>query len=220
MLFALVAATSPLALASVLVVLTGARARLMGAALAIGFVAGQAVFVLLVLAVGTASSDGDNHPTVVDIIEIAFGTALLLTAAYVRRHRSDLAAPAGDANPRTEAIRSRLANLGPGAALGTGAALGIGGPKRISVALVVSAAIAAAGLGSAGVLGLAVLYVAVATIPVWVPVLLYIVLGPRATAWLANGQRWIRQHKEPLTFYPSAVLGTVLVVDGIVHLVR
>ena len=220
MLFALVAATSPLALASVLVVLTGARARLMGAALAIGFVAGQAAFFLLVLAVGTVSSDGDNHPTVVDIIEIAFGTALLTTAAYVRRHRSDLAAPARDANPRTEAIRSRLANLGPGAALGTGAALGIGGPKRISVALVVSAAIAAAGLGSAGVLGLAVLYVAVATIPVWVPVLLYIVLGPRATEWLANGQRWIRQHKEPLTFYPSAVLGTVLVVDGIVHLVR
>jgi len=188
--------------------------------LAIGFVAGQAAFLLLVLALGTASSDGDNHPTVVDIIEIAFGTALLLTAAYVRRHRRDLAAPARGPNPRTEAIRSRLANLGPVAALGTGAALGIGGPKRISVALVVSAAIAAAGLGSAGALGLAVLYVAVATIPVWVPVLLYIVLGPRATEWLANGERWIGQHKEPLTFYPSAVLGIVLVVDGIVDLVR
>ena len=105
-------------------------------------------------------------------------------------------------------------------ALGTGAALGIGGPKRISVTLVVTAAIAAAGLGSAGALGLAVLYVAVATILVWVPVLLYIVLGRRATEWLANGQRWGRQHKELLTFYPSAVLGTVLVIDGIVQLVR
>ena len=75
------AATSPLALASVLVVLTGARARLKGAALAIGFVAGQAAFFLLVFAIGTASSpDGENHPAVVDIIEIAFGIALLLTA--------------------------------------------------------------------------------------------------------------------------------------------
>jgi hypothetical protein len=207
-------------LAAVLVVLTGARARLKGAALAIGFVAGQALFFLLLFAIGTASSpDGENHPTVVAIIETAFGSALLLAAAYVRRHRSD-PAQARSPNPRTEAIRSRLANLRPLTALGTGAALGIGGPKRISVALVVSAAIAAAGLGSAGALGLAVLYVAVATIPVWVPVLLYIVLGPRATEWLANGQRWIGQHKEPLTFYPSAVLGTVLVVDGIVHLVR
>jgi len=215
-----VAATSPLALASVLVVLTGARARLKGAALAIGFVAGQAAFFLLMFAVGTASSpDGENHPTVVAIIEIAFGSALLLTAAYVRRHRSDPAQARGP-NPRTEAIRSRLANLRPLTALGTGAALGIGGPKRIGVTLVVTAAIAAADLGGAGALGLAVLYVAVATIVVWVPVLLYIVLGPRAAEWLANGQRWGGQHKEPLTFYPSAVLGTVLVVDGIVQLVR
>lgn len=214
------AAASPLAPASVLVVLTGARARLKGAALAIGFVAGQAAFFLLVLAVGTASSpDGEDHPTVVAIIEIAFGTALLMTAAYVRWHRSDLTSARGP-NPRTEAIRSRLANVRPLTALGTGAALGIGGPKRISVTLVVGAAIAAAGVGGAGALELAVLYVAVATIVVWVPVLLYIVLGPRAREWLANGQRWIGQHKKPLTFYPSLALGTALVVDGIVHLVR
>jgi Sap, sulfolipid-1-addressing protein len=214
-----VAATSPLALASVLVVLTGAGARLKGAALAIGFVAGQAAFFLLVFAIGTRSSpDGKNHPAVVDSIEIAFGIALLLTAVYVRRHRSDLAARGP--NPRTAAIRSRLANLRPLTALGTGAALGIGGPKRIGVTIVVSAAIAAAGLESAEALGLAVLYVAVATILVWVPILLYVAFGARATEWLENAQRWIGQHKATLTFYLSAVLGTVLVVDGIVHLVR
>ena len=155
----------------------------------------------------------------VDSIEIAFGAALLLTAAYVRRHRSDPAAPVRSPSPRTEAIRSRLAHLRPLTALGTGAALGIGGPKRISVTIVVSAAIAAAGVERAEAVGLAVLYVAVATILVWVPVVLYIALGVRATEWLANGQRWIGQHKQSLTFYPSAVLGTVLVLDGILHLV-
>ena len=213
------AAASPLALASVLIVLTGARARLKGAALAIGFVAGQAAFFFLVFAIGTRSSpDGENHPAVVDSIEIAFGIALLLTAAYVRRHRNDLASRGP--SPRAAALRSRLANLRPLTALGTGAVLGIGGPKRIGVTIVVSAAIAAAGLESAEAFGLAVLYVAVATILVWVPVLLYIALGPRATEWLENTQRWIGQHKAPLTFYPSAVLGAVLVVDGIVHILR
>ena len=64
------------------------------------------------------------------------------------------------------------------------------------------------------------LYVAVATVLVWVPVLLYIAFGARATDCLARGQRWIGQNKEPLTFYPSAVLGTFLVVDGIVTFVR
>jgi hypothetical protein len=214
-----VAATSPLALASVLVVLTGARARLKGAALAVGFVAGQATLFFIVYVIGASSSpDGKNHPAVVDSIEIAFGIALLLTAAYVRRHRTDIAARGP--NPRTAAIRSRLANLRPLTALGTGAALGIGGPKRIGVTIVVSAAIAAAGMERAKAISLAALYIAVATVLVWVPVLLYLAFGQRATEWLENAQRWIGRHKVSLTFYPSAVLGTVLVVDGIVHLLR
>jgi hypothetical protein len=219
LLFALVAATSPLALASVLVVLTGAGARLKGAAVAIGFVGGQAAFFLLMYAIGASSSpDGKNHPAVVDSIEIALGIALLVTAVYVRRHRVDL--EARRPSQRTVAIRSRLAHLRPLTALGTGAALGIGGPKRIGVTIVVSAAIAAAGLERAEALGLATLYVALATVLVWVPVLLYVAFGQRATEWLENAQRWTGQHKVTLTFYPSAVLGAVLVVDGIVHVLR
>jgi Sap, sulfolipid-1-addressing protein len=218
LLFALVAATSPLALASVLVVLTGARARIKGAALVIGFVGGQAALFFLMFALGTRSSpDGENHPAVVAIIVITIGSALLVTAAYVRRHRND---PARGPNPRTEAIRSRLANLRPLTALGTGAALGIGGPKRIGVTIAATAVIAAAGVNGADALALAVLYIAVATVLVWVPVLLFVVFGPRAAEWLANQQRWIGLHKQPLTFYPSAALGAVLVVDGIVRLVR
>ena len=218
MLFALVAATSPLALASVLVVLTGIGARLNGIALAIGFVAGQAALLVLALAVGAAASpDRRGHPSAVSVLEVAFGAALLVTAAYVRRHRAERPEVRGP-NPRTEAIRARLAHLRPRTALGTGAALGVGGPKRISVTLVTCAAIAAAGVGGAGAVGLGVLYVAVATVLVWLPVLLYVVLGERATDWLAQRERWIGAHKEPLTFYPSAVLGAVLVVDGIVRL--
>ena len=76
------------------------------------------------------------------------------------------------------------------------------------------------GLESAEAAGLAVLYVGVATILVWVPVLLYIAFGSRATDWLEKGQGRIGRHKASLTFYPSAVLGTVLVLDGVVHVVR
>ncbi len=210
------AATSPLALASVLVVLTGSGARLKGAALAIGFVAGQAAFLVVGFAFGIASSpDGRNHPNVVGSLAIAFGAALLATAVYVRRHRAD---PPRGPNPRTVAIRNRLANLRPSTALGSGLLLGIGGPKRISVTLVVSATIAAAGVSSAGAIGLALLYVAIATVLVWVPVLLYIVFGERATDVLTRGQDWIGRHKVPLTFFPSAVLGTFLVVDGVLIL--
>jgi hypothetical protein len=213
-----VAATSPLALASVLVVLTGAGARLKGAALAVGFVAGQTAFLVLGFAFGAASApDGDNHPNVVAALAIAFGLALLLTAVYVRRHRAD---PPRGPHPRTVAIRTRLANLRPLTALGSGLLLGIGGPKRITVTLVVSATIAASGSSTARAVGLGVLYIAVATVLVWAPVLLYILFGERATDLLTRGQVWISRNKEPLTFFPSAVLGTFLVVDGIVTFVR
>ncbi len=218
--FALVAAMSPFVLASALVVLTGERARLKGVALAAGVIAGQALLILFVVAVGLASTpDHKNHSTVVDVGTIAFGAALLLTALYLGRRRHE-PEPPHEPSPRAEAVHSRLANVSPVTAFGTGTALGIGGPRRITVTLVVCAAIAAAGVGGAGAVGLSVLYVAVATILVWVPVVLYIGLGERATEWLENGQRWIGEHKQSITVYGALVLGSVLVVDGIVHLAQ
>ena len=98
--------------------------------------------------------------------------------------------------------------------------LGVGGPKRLSITIVATATITAADLGGAAAFGLGLLYVAVATMLVWVPVSLYIVWGPRAAEWLTAAQGWIGQHKAPLTIYPSAVLGLAFVIDGVVQLVR
>ena len=89
LLFAVVAASSPLALASVLAVVTSARGRIKGAAFAIGFVTGQAVFFILALSLGTITfGNSENHPTLIAVLVIAFGAALLLTAVWVRRHRT------------------------------------------------------------------------------------------------------------------------------------
>ena len=221
LLFALVSATSPLALASVLIVLTGSRLhvsrawrwpsdswwanrRSCSSRSAIGI---------------SSSPDGKNHPAVVDGIVIAFGIVLLATAVHVRRHRKRPRRPIRV--HRTTAIHAApSANLRPLTALGNWRSAGDRWPKRAGFTIVVSAAIAASGLESAEAVGLAVLYVAVATILVWVPVVLNVAWGPRATEGLANAQRWIAQHKQPITFYPSAVLGVVLVGDGIVHVLR
>ena len=50
---------------------------------------------------------------------------------------------------------------------------------------------------------------------VWLPVVLYVVAGGRAEEWIASAQRWVSAHQDPLTFYPSLVVGLVLVVDGV-----
>ena len=215
------AASSPLALGSVLVVLTSGRGRLNGAAFAIGFVAGQAAFYLVAffsLKTFTFPSH-DNHPTLIAFLMIAFGASLVATALHVRRHRGEPPRARGP-NRWVEAIRSRLSHLRPLTALETGAVLGVGGPKRLSITIVATATITAADVTSGAAFGLGLLYVAVATMLVWVPALLYIVWGPRAAEWLTRVQRWIGQHKDPLTIYPSAVLGLAFMIDGIVQLVR
>jgi hypothetical protein len=60
--------------------------------------------------------------------------------------------------------------------------------------------------------------VLVATVLVWVPVTLYVVFGTRATEWIAGAQAWVSVHQQPLTFYPSLVVGTALVVDALFRL--
>ena len=81
-----------------------------------------------------------------------------------------------------------------------------------------TATITAAGVHELQEFALATAYVLVGTVLVWLPVLLYIVFGDRGATWLTDGQGWIAAHKDPLTFYPSAVLGVVLIADGVIQL--
>lgn len=107
LLFAIVAAGSPLALASVLAVVTSTRGRIKGAAFAVGFVTGQTVFFLLAISLGTTTfGNSENHPTLIGALIIAFGAALLLTAVRVRRNRTKPVRIRGP-NPRSEALRAR-----------------------------------------------------------------------------------------------------------------
>ncbi len=220
LLFALVAASSPLALGSVIAIVTSAQGRIKGAAFAIGFVSGQALIFLLALTLGIATlGNSENHPTVVAVLVTLFGAALLLTAVRVRGQHTKPVRVRGP-NPRTVALRARLASLRPLSALAVGAALGVGGPKRLSITVAVTAMITESGVSHANALRLGVLYVGISTVLVWAGALFYIVWGKRATDWLTNAQHWSVRHREPLMFYPSVVLGLVLVIDGIVQLTR
>ncbi len=218
-LYALVAATSPLALGATVAVLKSTRPRINGVVFAAGFLAGQAVFCLLAFVIGDASfaESRNDHETIASLIELALGIALLATAAHVRsRTRSPREHRA--AGPRTKAMVTRLSRLKPAAALGTGVALGIGGPKRIGITLVVAATISGAALGSAEDLALVAVYVLVATALVWVPVAVYVVVGTRATDWIARAQTWVSEHQQPLTFWPSLVVGAGLTADAVIRL--
>jgi len=96
--------------------------------------------------------------------------------------------------------------------------LGIGGPKRLGITIIAAGTVTAAALSRSEDVALGALYVLLGTALVWVPVLLYVVFGSRATGWMNQAQGWVQAHQKPLTFYPTLVVGIALVGDALISL--
>ena len=220
-LYGLVAATSPLALGATIVVLTSGRGRLNGTAFAIGVLLGQTLVIIVIAVVGSTwvPKGETQHEVLRGVFDLGFGIALLAAAWHLRRSGGPWPRPPRPPGPRTMAIQARLARLSPATALGTGALLGIGGPKRFGITLLAAATVAASNASGHTEVVLTIAYVLIATVLVWVPVLLYLVFADRSTDWLRARQAWVRAHEQPLVFYPSLVLGAGLVISGLVQLI-
>lgn len=222
-LYGLVAATSPLALTTTLVVLRSGRGRINGILYAASFLAASTVVLLAVLGIGVATSyTHEGHPTFQAVLAVVFGGALLYTARYVRRHphTRPTAAPAPPRRPnRLVEMTNRIGHLGPLQAIGVGIAFGIGGPKRFGITVLVAGTITAAGLRTGAGVVIGVGYIVVGTVLVWLPVAMYVVAGHRAEQYIAVAQQWVTARQDALTFWPSLVVGVILVVDGVYGLV-
>jgi hypothetical protein len=216
-LYGLVAATSPLALTSTLFVLRTGRPRINGLLYAGAFLFTQTIVLLLALALGVASvTHGDHHEGLEYGLTMFFGALLIVAAFYLRAHPRAHAVKTGP--NKATAVLGRIKHLSPGQAVGVGAALGIGGPKRITVTLLVAGAIAASGLPVGRSTTIAIEYIVIGTVLVWLPVVLYVIAGKRAEDWIAAAQAWASEHEQTLTFYPALAVGLVLLIDGLIQL--
>jgi hypothetical protein len=139
---------------------------------------------------------------------------LIHFAAARRRPRSERPAPGGGAVP----LLDRLARLTPAAAVPIGALLGIGGPKRLTIGVVAATTISAADLTTRQDLGAAALYVAVASLLVWLPVTLYLVAGRRTRAWLVQAEAWLAANQRLFAAVSLLVFGALLVADALIQL--
>ena len=216
LLYAFVAGASPVALGATLVVLGSRHGRWSGLAFAIGVVLGQLLVCALAFALGTAALPVGRHAheTVRAVLELALGIALLVGGAYAWRQP---ASQPPKPNSRSKAAFARLERLSLPALFFAGAALTLG-PKRLGITLIVTASISAADLSDSEAIALTLLYVVIATALVSVPVVLAIVFGPRAEAWMGGVQSWLTAHRRPLTFYPLAILGVLVTLDALVAL--
>ena len=205
--YAIVATLSPLGFAATLAVLASGRLRAL--LFTTAFVAAQFATVLLLTVVDVGLWPGRGESSRVrELVQLAVGVLLVVAGLLVARRGP---AEHGD----DHRLFDRLRGLGSLTALAGGALLGVGGPKRL-----VLSALAATSIGQAGhnELGLALVYTAIATLLVWAPVLLFVVLGNRALAWLHAGESWLAQRQRVIAAVSLVVVGAFAIGDSLVAL--
>jgi threonine/homoserine/homoserine lactone efflux protein len=216
LLFGLVAGLSPIAIVSTLAVLTSRRGRANGLAFAGGFMVGQAAAFSAAYLVGSAATtDTEGNVHVAAGLELAFGI-FLLAIAWPQRRRPETAAVVG--HSRTKKLLERLRGLRPWTAFSAGTLLGVGGVKRLSITIVAGASVGIANLSPAEDLAVAILYVAVGGLLVWLPVSIYVVAGARAEEWIAAAEDWLTANERRLMFFSTVLFGLLLTSDALVRL--
>jgi hypothetical protein len=211
--YALIAAASPLGLAATLTVLRAGRVQALG--LAVGVLVGQLLACSVLVLVGTASiTHRTKRPNVEGVLEVVLGLALVAVALRVRR----LPLRREPSRGRSRQILDRLQRVGLKADLVAGLALGIGGPKRLVLTALAAASITAAGVDGAKEAALIVWYTALATIVIWAPVVVALVLRDRAVDMLDSGVRWLTQHQRGVSALLLLVVGVYFIGHGLVLL--
>jgi hypothetical protein len=213
--YALAAAASPLVLTATFVVIRSVRPRTNGIAFLSGFLLGTTIACGVGLILGQAAVERlDSHETVEGVLTLLLGVALLAVGL-----RSRYASPRAETEgSRASAILEGLGNVRPAAAFSMAGLLGFGGPKRLVLTFLAMASVSEARLGDLEDLTLVVVYIAVATLLVSLPVGIVIIAGERAAVILERGQSWLTTHAKELRVWLSLAIGAALVVDGLVRL--
>ena len=213
--YALVAALSPLGFAATITVIRTGRIKALGFGL--GVVAGQLVACAALIAIGAAATPNRTkpHPTFEGVLEVALGLALLYAAIAAYRRPATKHHPTSG---RTQAALDRLQRVHVMTASAVGFLFGIGGPKRLVLTALAAASIAATGITGSNESILVGWYVLLATALVWIPVLAYVLLGDWVVGRLDAALEWLSSHRRPATVWALAVIGTALLVGGLLDL--
>jgi threonine/homoserine/homoserine lactone efflux protein len=216
-LYGLIAGASPLALLATLAILGSRRGRANGSLFGAGFLLGQSAAFLVAYFVGSAVTAGreGGYETLAGSVQVAVG-ALLLAFAWRARRLPETKERAGES--RTKALLGRLGRVKPATSFSFGALLGVGGVKRLTITVLAGTTIAAAGLSPVEEVGLSVVYVLIASVLVWFPVGVYLLVGKRADDWMASAEEWLATHERRLTVALTFVFGVLLVGDGLIRL--
>lgn len=212
LLYALLAGFSALSFAATIAVMQAGRLKALG--FGTGFVIGQVFTCSLFVSFGVVVTGESKrtHSALLATLELLLALLLIVVAFRVRR------APAVETEGSSERTQAVLHRLGLMRFLTTSIAgflLGIGGPKRLLITALAATAITTAGVGNAREAVLVVWYCALATVLVWGPVIVYVLLGDRAVGVMTRAQQRLARRQPGVKVYALLVLAGVLILDAI-----
>lgn len=210
--FAIGVAISPLPIMAVILVLFSARARVNGPVFALGWIVGVAVISTVVYVVADAGdvSTGGGASDTSYWVKLVVGIVLVLLAVRHWRKR-----PAPGETPEAPKWMSAIDTLTPMKAGGLGLLLSAANPKNLALALGAGASLAQAGVsGGEAAVGL-IVFVALASLTIAVPVVFSLGGGERAAHVLDGWRVWLAAHNTAVMAVLFLVFGAVLFSQGL-----
>jgi threonine/homoserine/homoserine lactone efflux protein len=205
-------AISPIPIIAIVLMLGTHRARSNGVAFAIGWVAGLAVAgtIMLVIASGNATSDSGGTETWVGVLKLVLGVLFLLLAAKQWRGR-----PAAGDDASLPKWMQAIDRFTAAKSLGAGLLLSGLNPKNLALTIAAATAIAQAGISSGQEAGALAIFIAIGSLTILAPLVIYFVMGTRAARILDELKAWMAAHNAAIMTVLLLVLGLKLIGDAI-----
>ena len=212
--FAVGVAISPVPIIAIILMLLSKRAGLNGGSFLAGWVVGivGTSTILLVLAnTRELTSDSGAPSTTSSVIKLVLGLGLL---ALSRRNFAQR--PTEGDTPELPAWLSKIEGLSPPKAAGLGVLLSAVNPKNL---LLIAGAMMAVsqipGLSTREQIGAVVVFVLIAISTVAAPVVIYVVIGPKAQRPLDSMKVWLGENNAVVMAVLLLVIGVKLIGDAI-----
>jgi threonine/homoserine/homoserine lactone efflux protein len=204
-------AISPLPIVAVVLMLVTERGHANGPSFVGGWCLGLTIVGTVILAIsGAADASTDTGPaTWVDVLLLILGLLLVLVAAKQWRGR-----PHGD-EPPTPKWMGALDQFTPVKAGAAGVVLSALNPKNLLLAVAGAAAIAQAGISTGHEAAAYTVFVAISSIGVATPVVIYFALGDRSRRLLDELKTWLARNNAVIMAVLMLIIGVKLIGNAI-----
>ncbi|MET7987518.1 MULTISPECIES: GAP family protein [unclassified Streptomyces] len=202
--FALGIALSPFPVVPAVLLLFTQRPRTTAGAFLAGWASGIVIVTAALSALAAAIEVSEETPAWASWTKAGLGVILLLAA--VRQWRSG--------TKGAPAWMQALTDSTPAKALRLGLLLSAANPKVLLLSAAAGLTIGAAELGPGGSATALLVFTAIASSTVALPLLLHLVAGDRILAPLERARTWLETHNARVTAVVLAAIGVLLVIEG------